>query len=417
MEIEGVFCLEISCLRKNVFLTIVRTFHAEEKRFRSLQQREQVRLVSAKAEHPNHPSRGGVSQPGGSASWGGGPPRQWCRHDSTRPIRLTVALRLKRERLQMVSTMFDSIPSKSGGPQHAGNALQKSLASVLFCVAIQLSTAIQITLSVSLFLCLCVCLSLHVHLSVSVSLLGTSGKPYLQSKESWRTRRQNRKQVITKGWRAALTWNQKLTLRAWLQFPLKQNRSWGQGPMYIWRATRRAHKLECFSFDVAWVQCGHPHSHQQAPFACVVLRVASRVLCGLGPRSCGRFWVRLKNHKVKSELLRPVSKPWTNRGLAHLTKGFEMGLSNTVGHRLPGIWIRTWKAGIQIAQSDLLFHCPRWMPQNCKVLVKKSPQSLILLYCVQVSAKAGGTLVTEACGVWCGVVRRISREKAPIASW
>ncbi len=35
----------------------------------------------------------------------------------------------------------------------------------------------------------------------------------------------------------------------------------------------RAHK----SFDVACVQCGHPHSHQQIPFACGALHVASRV--------------------------------------------------------------------------------------------------------------------------------------------
>ncbi len=41
-------------------------------------------------------------------------------------------------------------------------------------------------------------------------------------------------------------------------------------------------KFECFFFDVASVQCGHPHSHQQVPFACIALRVASRVLCGLG---------------------------------------------------------------------------------------------------------------------------------------
>ena len=41
--------------------------------------------------------------------------------------------------------------------------------------------------------------------------------------------------------------------------------------------------LEHFSFDVACLQCGCLHSHQQVPFACVALRVvASRVLCGLG---------------------------------------------------------------------------------------------------------------------------------------
>ena len=45
--------------------------------------RKQVRLVSAKAERPNHPSQGG-----------GGPPRQRRRRDSIRPIRLTVALGL-----------------------------------------------------------------------------------------------------------------------------------------------------------------------------------------------------------------------------------------------------------------------------------------------------------------------------------
>ena len=32
------------------------------------------------------------------------------------------------------------------------------------------------------------------------------------------------------------------------------------------------------SFDVACVQYGHPHSHQQVPFACVVFRI----LCGWG---------------------------------------------------------------------------------------------------------------------------------------
>ncbi len=37
-----------------------------------------------------------------------------------------------------------------------------------------------------------------------------------------------------------------------------------------------------FSFDVACMQCGHPNSHQQVPFACMALCVASRVLCGLG---------------------------------------------------------------------------------------------------------------------------------------
>ena len=41
-------------------------------------------------------------------------------------------------------------------------------------------------------------------------------------------------------------------------------------------------QIKRFSFDIACVQCGHPHSLQQVPFACVALRVASCVLCGLG---------------------------------------------------------------------------------------------------------------------------------------
>ena len=51
------------------------------------------------------------------------------------------------------------------------------------------------------------------------------------------------------------------------------------GAIHTGRGTRRARKFECFSFDVACVQCGH-HSHQQVLLACV----ASRVLCGLGPK-------------------------------------------------------------------------------------------------------------------------------------
>ena len=31
----------------------------------------------------------------------------------------------------------------------------------------------------------------------------------------------------------------------------------------------RVCKLECKSFDVACVQCGHPHSHQLVPFVCI----------------------------------------------------------------------------------------------------------------------------------------------------
>ena len=53
------------------------------------------------------------------------------------------------------------------------------------------------------------------------------------------------------------------------------------GPIHTGPGTRRVHKFQHFSFDVACVQCGHPHSHQQVPFA---LRVASRVLCGYGLR-------------------------------------------------------------------------------------------------------------------------------------
>ncbi len=40
--------------------------------------------------------------------------------------------------------------------------------------------------------------------------------------------------------------------------------------------------FQCKSFDVACVQYGHPHSHQQVPFACVALRIESCILCGLG---------------------------------------------------------------------------------------------------------------------------------------
>ncbi len=66
--------------------------------------------------------------------------------------------------------------------------------------------------------------------------------------------------------------------------------------------TRRARKFECFSFDVACVQCGHPHSHQQVPFACVTLHVASCILCGLGPSQGLMFCFAMKRfhsaHKV-----------------------------------------------------------------------------------------------------------------------
>ncbi len=51
--------------------------------------------------------------------------------------------------------------------------------------------------------------------------------------------------------------------------------------------TRSTRKLECFSFYVACMQCGHPHSHQQVLFACIALCVASCILCGLGLRVWG----------------------------------------------------------------------------------------------------------------------------------
>ncbi len=40
------------------------------------------------------------------------------------------------------------------------------------------------------------------------------------------------------------------------------------GPIHTGRIPeRRARKFERFSFDVACLQCGHSHSHQQVPFA------------------------------------------------------------------------------------------------------------------------------------------------------
>ncbi len=71
-----------------------------------------------------------------------------------------------------------------------------------------------------------------------------------------------------------------------------QQRMWSKcsGPIHTGHRKRHVGKLEHFPFDVAWVQCGHPHSHQQVPFPCIALRVASCVLCGLGLRSflCGK---------------------------------------------------------------------------------------------------------------------------------
>ena len=57
-----------------------------------------------------------------------------------------------------------------------------------------------------------------------------------------------------------------------------------KGPIHTGHGTRRARKFEHFSFDVACLQCGHSHSHQQVPFACVALHVPSCILCGLGHR-------------------------------------------------------------------------------------------------------------------------------------
>ena len=48
------------------------------------------------------------------------------------------------------------------------------------------------------------------------------------------------------------------------------------------RATRRACKLERFSFDVACVQCEHSHWWQQVPFTCIALCITSHALCELG---------------------------------------------------------------------------------------------------------------------------------------
>ena len=42
----------------------------------------------------------------------------------------------------------------------------------------------------------------------------------------------------------------------------------------------RARKLKRKSFDVAWVRCEHPHSHQQVPFT----RITVCVQCGFGLR-------------------------------------------------------------------------------------------------------------------------------------
>ncbi len=77
------------------------------------------------------------------------------------------------------------------------------------------------------------------------------------------------------------------------------------GPIHTGRGTRRARKFQCFSFDVACVQCGHPHSHQQVLFACVMLRVASRVDwasgCSVPFARITVFVANSNNHKTRPE--------------------------------------------------------------------------------------------------------------------
>ncbi len=53
----------------------------------------------------------------------------------------------------------------------------------------------------------------------------------------------------------------------------------GLGPIHTGRGMRCTCKLEHFSFDVACLQCGHPHLHQQVPFACVASCVDWAVKC------------------------------------------------------------------------------------------------------------------------------------------
>ncbi len=68
---------------------------------RSWEERNETSTLSQRKGRAFQPSiTWGGSQPGGgSASWGGGPPQQWRRHDTIRPIRLTVALGLKTKRM------------------------------------------------------------------------------------------------------------------------------------------------------------------------------------------------------------------------------------------------------------------------------------------------------------------------------
>ena len=54
---------------------------------------------------------------------------------------------------------------------------------------------------------------------------------------------------------------------------------WKLSPIH----TGHACKLEPFPFDVSCMQCGYPYSHQQVPFACIALRIASPRPVWIGP--------------------------------------------------------------------------------------------------------------------------------------
>ena len=86
----------------------------------------------------------------------------------------------------------------------------------------------------------------------------------------------------------------------------------GWGLIHTGRATRCVRKLECFSFDVASMQCEHSHWWQQIPFACVALWVASHVLCELGLTQ-GPWWglnraQRCPNWHLSTKHL--LKQPW-----------------------------------------------------------------------------------------------------------
>ncbi len=71
-------------------------------------------------------------------------------------------------------------------------------------------------------------------------------------------------------------------------------------------------QIRTFPFDVACLQCGHPHSHQQVPVACMALHVASRILCGLGLISGTLLFlfVCLWNYDQRDILCIPDNVPW-----------------------------------------------------------------------------------------------------------